>query len=335
MRGVARATKGPYPQQDTTQPLHPIQVVARRSGLTADVIRVWERRYRAVAPQRSPVGRRLYSDRDIDRLILLRKAIQAGRRIGDVAGLPDAELVALVTADSSAAVRLVSDSTRPTGGTALEQHVETCLAAVRQMRPAALESALASAAVEFSQPTLLEDIVGPLLRLIGEQCRAGKVRPAHEHAASAVIRAFLSQLHARSQAAADAPAIIVTTPAGQNHELGALMAAVAAASEGWKVIYLGPNLPADEIASAVAQTKAQVAALSIVYPTDDVRLPEELRRLRAQMPEDRALIIGGSGSKGYGRVLTELRAIRPENLDDFRMQLQKLRLSLSPLTQMD
>lgn len=315
---------------DASQPRHPIQVVARRSGLTADVIRAWERRYGALSPQRTEIGRRLYCDRDIDRLILLRKVIQAGRRIGDVARLPDPELAALVSADSLAAARLVGDASRPTAGTALDQHVDACLAAVRQMRPAALESALASAAVEFSQPTLLEEIIRPVLHFIGEQCRAGTLRPAQEHAASAVVRAFLSQLRARNQASADAPVIIVTTPAGQNHELGALMAAVAAASEGWAVIYLGPNLPADEIASAAAQTNARVVALSIVYPADDVRLPDELRRLRAQLPGDRALVIGGSGSKGYSHALAEVRAVRMENLDDFRVELQKLRRSAPP-----
>ena len=66
---------------------HPIQIVARRTGLTPDVIRVWERRYEAVLPRRTSTNRRLYSDRDVERLQLLRRATLAGRRIGDVARL--------------------------------------------------------------------------------------------------------------------------------------------------------------------------------------------------------------------------------------------------------
>ena len=155
----------------------------------------------------------------------------------------------------------------------------------------------------------------------------GSLRSSQEHAASAVIRAFLSQLLAGTQAASNAPVILVGSPKGQNHELGALMAAVAAASEGWKVIYLGPNLPADEIAYAANQTGARVVALSIVYPADDVRLPDELRRLRAQMPRDSVIIVGGNGSRGYTHALEEVRAIRSKNLDEFRLSLQKFRLS--------
>jgi len=71
-----------------TRQQHPIQVAARRSGLTSDVIRAWERRYRAVEPGRSATNRRLYSDDDVERLLLLGQVTRAGRRIGDVAGLP-------------------------------------------------------------------------------------------------------------------------------------------------------------------------------------------------------------------------------------------------------
>lgn len=325
---VAKRANEPDPsEKDLYRPRHPIQVVARRTGLSADVIRAWERRYQAVSPERTQIGRRLYSDRDIDRLALLRRAIHAGRRIGDVAQLSHADLAHLVAADTTAAAQSPSAPNQATASATTEKHVDTCVRAVIDMRPDVLESALANAAVAFSQPIVLEEIVTPLLHTIGEQCRMGSLRSSQEHAASAVIRAFLSQLLAGTQAASNAPVILVGSPKGQNHELGALMAAVAAASEGWKVIYLGPNLPADEIAYAANQTGARVVALSIVYPADDVRLPDELRRLRAQMPRDSVIIVGGNGSRGYTHALEEVRAIRSKNLDEFRLSLQKFRLS--------
>jgi MerR family transcriptional regulator, light-induced transcriptional regulator len=324
---VAKKANRPSPsEKELLQPRHPIQVVARRTGLSADVIRAWERRYRAVSPERTQIGRRLYSDHDIDRLTLLRRAIHAGRRIGDVARLSHTELAGLVASDTAAAAQSPSAPGRAPASAASAQHVETCIRAVLEMRPDALESALASAAVTFSQPIVLEEIIAPLLRYVGEQCRAGSLRSSQEHAASAVTRAFLSQILAGAQAPIGAPVILLGSLTGQNHELGALMAAVAAASEGWKVIYLGPNLPADEIAYAAKQTGARVVGLSIVYPADDVHLPNELRRLRAQMPERTVLIVGGSGSSGYDRTLAEVRAIRPQNLDEFRLVLQELRL---------
>ena len=87
---------------DPADPRHPIKVVARRTGLTPDVLRVWEKRYRAVSPTRLDTGRRLYSDADVERLLLLRRATLAGRRIGQVAKMPNAELEPLVVDDETA-----------------------------------------------------------------------------------------------------------------------------------------------------------------------------------------------------------------------------------------
>src|SRR5919107_4915681 len=76
-------------------PRHPMRVVTRRTGLSADVLRVWEKRYGVVTPSRSDTGRRLYSDTDIERLRLLHRATLAGRSIGQVAGLSTPALLEL------------------------------------------------------------------------------------------------------------------------------------------------------------------------------------------------------------------------------------------------
>src|SRR5687768_2967127 len=78
-------------------PLHTIQVAARRTGLSTHVIRVWERRYAAVKPERDASDRRLYSETEIDRLALLRDVTEAGHSIGTVANLDAAQLQELLT----------------------------------------------------------------------------------------------------------------------------------------------------------------------------------------------------------------------------------------------
>src|SRR5689334_18547798 len=83
----------------TTQPpdlLHPIQVVTRRTGISSDVLRVWEKRYAVVAPERASNGRRLYSDGDIERLRLLAEATRTGRSISRVAALSTPALIAML-----------------------------------------------------------------------------------------------------------------------------------------------------------------------------------------------------------------------------------------------
>src|SRR5690349_2596201 len=90
------------PTEDTALPRHPIGVVADRTKLSQDVLRVWERRYGVVEPGRSPSGQRLYSDADIERLRLLSLATQAGRSISLIAPLPTPELERLVREDTDA-----------------------------------------------------------------------------------------------------------------------------------------------------------------------------------------------------------------------------------------
>ncbi|MEJ2686003.1 MAG: MerR family transcriptional regulator [Gammaproteobacteria bacterium] len=302
---------------------HPIQVVARRTGLTADVIRIWERRYGAVSPQRTPTGRRLYSDADVQRLQLLREATEGGRRIGDVAQLSFDELHALVATDRQASLPTTRQSGQA-GGSA-GRFLKLCLDAVEHMDAEALERALDGAAVALTLPVLLETLVTPLLHTIGDRWHAGTLRVGQEHLAASVVRSFLGRLSRTSNMDGAGPTLVVTTPVGQNHELGALMAAITAGSEGWHVVHLNPNTPADEIAASALATNARAVALSMVYPPDDPRIGDELRALRRHLPADLTLLVGGAASNAYENVLHEVGAVRLETLADLRTRLQWLR----------
>jgi DNA-binding transcriptional MerR regulator/methylmalonyl-CoA mutase cobalamin-binding subunit len=306
---------------------HPIKVVAHRTGLSSHVIRAWEKRYQAVEPRRTATNRRVYSGEDVERLILLRRATLAGRSIGQVASLPTGELRELVLADESA--QRLAPGGVPSGRqkeTSATRMLRQCLDAVEALDPDALKSSLERASVTLSRPALVQEIIGPLLHHVGEAWREGSIRVAHEHLASAIIRTFLGGMNGSFWTSREAPNLLVTTPAGQLHELGALLAATTAASEGWRITYLGPSLPADEIASAVEQSGARALALSIVYPQDDLHLKGELKGLsRLLSHESVALLVGGRGVNSYADVLEEIGAVSITDLDEFRSQLQSLR----------
>jgi DNA-binding transcriptional MerR regulator/methylmalonyl-CoA mutase cobalamin-binding subunit len=305
--------------------LHPIQVVSRRTGLSPDVIRAWERRYNAVTPCRTATDRRLYSDADVERLRLLRRATETGRRIGDVAHLPLGELEGLLEVDRLATVQPPSVAAIATAETVIVEHVEACLMAVQVLDPVALDRALAVAARALSVPQLLYGVLAPLLERIGDGWRQGKLRPCHEHLASSQLRFFLGDLVTGSSAGDDGPTLVVTTPSGQRHEMGALFVAVLAAQAGWNPLYLGPDTPGDEIAFAAMFRQAPAIALSISYPADDPRLAGALRRLRQQLPESVQILVGGAAADGYQDALTAIGALRPPTLDAFRTELDRLR----------
>jgi MerR family transcriptional regulator, light-induced transcriptional regulator len=311
------------------QQKHPMKVVARRTSLTPHAIRMWERRYGAVTPTRTATKRRLYSDAEIERLRLLRQATLAGHSIGQIAQLPDDRLRALVAAEEAA---VPSPHRRATHGTlaSVPPLLDAAVAAIERFDAEGLEAVLARATVEFSLPVLLEQMIAPLMERIGELWREGVLRVAHEHLASVVIRTTLELLRGMSLASPSAPRLIVTTPAGQMHEFGALMAAMMAASEGWRVVYLGPNLPAAEIAAAVQHYQARAVALSIVYPADDPYLRAELLRLRRFLPEGLAILAGGRAAHGYAEVLETIGAVRLQALSSLISTLQLLRSPPGP-----
>lgn len=302
--------------------LHPIQVVARRTGLSADVIRAWERRYEAVLPKRSSTSRRLYSDEDVQRLTLLRQITQLGRRIGDVARLPVEDLKALLELDATPSE---ASTISPPLSVTHSQHLEACLAAVRALDALALESALVDAALKLSIPALLDELVCGLMRCIGHEWREGRLRVCHEHMATAQLRSFLGNMVNASITTPTGPRLLVTTPRGQCHELGALIVAVTAAQGGWHPLYLGPDIPSDEIAYAVTEGQMGTVALSISYPGDDPKLPDTLRRLRRQLPNSVLLLAGGAAAFAYRPVLDEIGALQPADFKALRQVLDKIR----------
>ena len=119
--------------------------------------------------------------------------------------------------------------------------------------------------------------------------------------------------------------MIGVTPVGQHHEFGALSALATAASEGWRTLYLGTNLPSEEIAAAIQKTQPLAVTLSLIYPSDDGRLVSELRRIRQFTPEETALICGGKGMAGYRDLLEELNVHMIERLEDLRALLRDIR----------
>jgi methanogenic corrinoid protein MtbC1 len=313
---------------------HPIQVVAQRTGLSPDVLRIWERRYGVVNPSRSATGRRLYSNRDVEHLVLLRRATLAGRSISQVAGLEAEELRNLVEADEVAAARsprVIDERPRRAAGEsqrAAEQR-EACITAVKAIDSEALEKALSVASLEMSPAAVVNEVVVPLMEEIGTMWKEGELRVAHEHMASAVVRTFLGNHISRSPLPESAPCLIAGTPAGQNHEFGALVVVSTAAAAGWRSIYLGPNLPAAEFASVARAREARVIALSIIYPADDPRVADELRELRRLAPRETDIVVGGSAAGAYESVLTKIGAHCTPDMEGFKAVLEGLRLRKS------
>lgn len=307
---------------------YPVQVVVRQTGLTAHVLRAWEKRYAAVCPTRSESGRRVYSDLDIHRLKLLSRVTRQGHPIGSVATLPDEVLETLAKQTT------ISPAERPRagkGGSNRERSaiVRDCIAAIQGFDADGLNRILKRTVLEAGYTAVVRQVVAPLAQRLGELWSDGVLQTSHEHFASGVIRAFLLDPARQYSGTAPDTGLVASTLQGQLHELGVVMAAALAVERGWRVIYLGPSLPALEIASVAIKSEARVVVLSMVYPEAEPKIENELRELRNSLPEKTPILIGGSGAESYRAVIDEMRAQLVEDFSAFQITLAKIRATRS------
>lgn len=272
-----------------------IGAIAKLTGLSSHTIRVWERRYGAVEPVRTPGGTREYSAQDLEKLTLLRTLSEAGHSIGRIAALEKAELDELLREVQARAPRSVASSdTTPA--------VETLLTHIMDLDMASAERALLSTASVIGPLATILDVVAPLVEEVGKRCESGEYRIAHERAATAALRTLLGHfLSSHSQRPMQAIAVAATM-SGERHELGALMSSFIAVTRGYDVLYTGPDLPVEEIAHIVEKKDAKLILLSIVNEYSK-ETEEQLAKLLAQLPSSVRLIVGGRGQISYSHLL--------------------------------
>jgi DNA-binding transcriptional MerR regulator/methylmalonyl-CoA mutase cobalamin-binding subunit len=303
---------------------HPIGVAAERTGLSPHVLRVWERRYRAIEPTRTDGGRRLYSDADIERLRLMALATAAGRGISQVARLPTKELTRLVRDDEEARRQLgTTDRARAsrTIGAAADD-VAAARGRARSLDAVGLERVLRRSAALVGASAFLDTVATPLLRQIGDDRNAGQLAPGEEQLVLVALRRVIESIVPILIESIEAPNLLVATPAGDRHEIDAVMATAVAAIENWRVTYLGPGVSVGEIAVAAALHAARAVSVTLPRGSTDDPLLSELRTLRSRLAARVPLLVGGAGALD---VATELRGsgIKViENLSDLRLALR-------------
>jgi DNA-binding transcriptional MerR regulator/methylmalonyl-CoA mutase cobalamin-binding subunit len=259
-------------------PRFSLGAVARMLGVTPHLLRAWERRYGAVRPARTPGGTRRYSEADVRRLRLLRAGVARGHPIGEIATLSLAELEARF-----APLEIARSSP-----------VESLWHAIAEVDASEAERLLGLQLGALGPRVFVREVALPLLCEIGERWERGTLCVAAEHAASAALRSLLGGV-LRQRREGGGPRLVFATPAGEHHELGLLAAAVCAQERGAQVTYLGPDLPADEIARAARERRADAVVLAVACRDGPPR-QRAIEAAREALPRRVELWIGGAGS---------------------------------------
>lgn len=284
----------------TMNSYYSIRAVAEETGLTVHTIRAWERRYGVIAPVRTGTNRRVYDEADVRRLKLLHRAVELGHSISMIAVLPAEDLD-----------RLTSPGERHDGvgsGEAAPSFLSSAMRALQSLDASSFESVLVRASLLLGVDAFLDDFVVPLLREVGQKWASSELSIAQEHLASALVRTHLERMRLSILPSRDAPKLIAATPTGHRHEIGAMLAAIMAARMDWDVTYLGPDLPAVEIAEAAARTRASAVAISLVYPLRDPATENQIRGLGSLLEKHTFLLVGGEAATSYAPTLEAIGA---------------------------
>jgi DNA-binding transcriptional MerR regulator/methylmalonyl-CoA mutase cobalamin-binding subunit len=305
---------------------YPIRAVAKLTGIPLDTLRAWERRYRAVTPQRD--GRqRVYTDADIARLNLLRRAVSAGHAIGRAAAMSDRELTAVldahVTLDGPPVSTVTATSPGPARVTAAATLTDKFAAALSALDTAAVDAEFSRLAATLPPVALVRDVLMPALRVAGDGWMHTAGRIAQEHLVSATMRHLMGSFLRLFVRQRGATRLLFATPSGDRHELGILGAAVLAASAGTDVTYLGPDLPAAEILAAAEASGADVVVLGLTLASADTATAHEVRMLARDLPAAVELWAGGAAASAYAAELGP-RARTLTDLDAYLAQLTRL-----------
>jgi MerR family transcriptional regulator, light-induced transcriptional regulator len=273
-----------------TSGLLSIGALSRATGVPADTLRTWERRYGFPAPERLGSGHRRYSLTTLERLRLVTQAIGLGLRPSAVLPASAEELRTLVVEARGTGDRAPAQSV-PVIAVMWQQWLEH----VASFEGRAFDRQLRIAWGQLGSERFLSELVGPFLRELGARWERGELGVRHEHFGSERLREFLVTQWRPPSDAATGPTCVLATLSGEEHVLGLHMAAVVLALANVRIVFLGADTPVDEIAKAVAQYGAQAVVLSAAESGSTGAYDTALSALRDALPPAVPVVVGGRG----------------------------------------
>lgn len=301
--------------------LYKIGQVAAQTGLPPYLIRVWESRYSAVSPRRSSGNRRIFCADDIRKLQLLSKAVESGHSISQIASLSQEELMRVVESRSPETRYRHNDG--KIASTKAEPYLQKSLQFVAELDINGLQSILDKAAINLTRPVLILDVIVPLHFRTKRLVQTNNMRLINLKAVTSFLQAFMWDLLRTPMVSESAPKIVTGTLAGQRSEIAALALALIAVESGYKSIYLGSNLPANDLAAAVKYKAAQaVAIFADGYNAKNV-LGSELSILQEKLGDDFLILVCAHENLDT-RELVKHDGISVTTLKNFRPILETL-----------
>jgi DNA-binding transcriptional MerR regulator len=251
--------------------------ICSETGLSPDVVRVWERRYGFPVPVRLSSGHRRYRQEDLYRLRLMAEALVQGHRPSLVAKAGEAALK-----------RLLIPMEVP--------QVEALFEAVTAMDTDRMRRLLRESLDHLGLKPFLQQVIARLLDRVGMAWAEGSIGIQQEHMVTEVLEDLLRELRLEFRTTPGRGCVLLCTLRGERHRLGLLMAALAYAAQGTRTELLGVDLPVASIAQAARTLKVDRVAVSLSIQSAGEPTRRLLMDLQDRLPSGCRLLIGGQGA---------------------------------------
>jgi len=264
-----------------------IAAVERDTGLSKDVLRMWERRYGFPVPERGTNGERVYPAEQVERLRLIKRLMDMGHRPGR-----------LIAASTEELTLLAPRRPRPVladGKTIDSAGLDELLALIKQHDANGYVHALQQRLARQGLQRFVQDIVAPLTNRVGEAWEDGRIEVFEEHLFTELTKRVLRQAIAALPRGTGSPRVLLTSVPDELHILGLLMIEALLALESAECIPLGTQMPLLEITRAAEAHRADIVALSFSAAFPPRQITGLLQQLRGALPNKVELWVGGSG----------------------------------------
>jgi DNA-binding transcriptional MerR regulator len=251
--------------------------LARRTGVSPELLRAWEQRYGLLRPTRTAGGFRLYSAADEARVRRMQ------RHVSD--GLAAAQAAQLILSGEPV------ETTAPPAAALLDDEADNLADSLDGLDEQAANSALDRLFSAYTVEAVLQRVVIPYLQRLGQRWETGEVSIAQEHFASNLIRGRLLGL-AQGWGQGRGPAAVLACLPGEQHELGLLVFGVALRRRGWRITYLGTNSPIDAVADV---TRSLLPAAVVLFSVDPGNFSGHAPEI-AQLAEQTQVLLAGAGA---------------------------------------
>jgi len=284
-----------------------IKEIESLTGIKAHTIRIWEQRYGMVAPRRTDTNIRFYDENDLKKLLNVGLLNRNGFKISEIADMSEADLMANV--------RKVSEEK-----TDFENQLQALTLTMLELDEHAFEKLIATAILQMGLEKTMIKVVFPFFRAIGIMWQTGSINPAHEHFISNIIRQKLIVAIDGQRHDADiwSRKFMLYLPEGEFHEIGLLFANYAIRARGGKVIYIGSNVPFNDLKVVHKVYTPDYLFTVITSPLlNGESVSDYLQKLSAQFPETLLYVSGGF-------VLADASLVLPANvrlIRDFKEML--------------